>query len=253
MSDIEHKKKIIIANWKMNPSSADEAVTLFELEKEAAKEHPSVTTIICPPVVYLSALNANDASVALGAQNLFWEKDGAYTGEISGTMLRGLGVEYVIVGHSERRAHLKETDEMIGKKISAALASNIVPIFCVGETLEEKNSGDKFNVLERQMRGGLEGISHFSSGTIIVAYEPRWAIGTGVPETPEQTVEVIQFLKKIVSEYSEFHFSFVYGGSLDEINAELFLREKDVEGALVGGASLDKDRFSSVLKVASDI
>ncbi|MDE1970376.1 MAG: triose-phosphate isomerase [Patescibacteria group bacterium] len=254
--------KLIIANWKMNPLTPHDAKVLYEVEYKGAVGVQGVTTVLCSPTCYLAMLAEEDPPseqhhVMRGAQNMFWEEEGAYTGETSPVMLTACGVRYVIIGHSERRNYLKETDETIQKKINAALQHNLIPIFCVGETATEKAQGETHAVLERQIRDGLSGIEEIADSEtqrrIVVAYEPRWAIGTGTPETAEDTVQVIRFLKTLVSEYSAFSFTFIYGGSLNDENARMYLGESEIEGALVGGASLDAEKFERIIRIASEV
>ncbi len=253
--------KIIIANWKMNPSAVLEALALYTAEKKSALQYPSVTTVICLPFPYLAiGLPWKGKSWEIkkrGAQDMFWEEAGAYTGEISPTILKDYCVEYVILGHSERRTYLGETNEMINKKVLAALRNNITPILCVGETQEEGEQGKKEEVLTKQIQISLGGIETISATDIpkkiIIAYEPHWAVGTGVSDTPENTVKTIQFLKELTKKYAPITFTFIYGGSLDDKNARDFLKEKEIEGALIGKASLDPVQFSEILRIASGI
>jgi|SRR3989344_623252 len=232
--------KLIIANWKMNPASIAEAVTL-------AKETDANNLIVCPPFVFLKAVGEVLQKANLGAQDLFWNgPTGAFTGEVSAAELKDLGVEYVIIGHSERRINVGETNEMVAKKVATALKEGLIPILCIGETLEEKKTGLRDEVLKKQLEISLSQVSQLSD--VYVAYEPIWAISTNPnaePDRPENTIEVINFLKK------DFPVKFLYGGSVNANNAELFLQPKEIEGALVGGASLKKDQIKKIVEVAA--
>ena len=229
-------KPLIIANWKMNPLTPKEAKALFDAVKKGAKG-PEV--VICPPFVYLPLLKG----LPLGAQNCSWEEKGAYTGEISPLMLKEMGVDYVIIGHSERRKYFGETDEQINKKISKALAAGLKVIFCIGETEAERSSGKKNEVLERQIKTGLSGINNQEN--ISVAYEPVWAIGTGNNCSVQETKESIDFIRKFVPESR-----ILYGGSVNGENSGPYIKEAGANGLLVGGASLKADEFIKIVKSA---
>lgn len=234
--------KIIIANWKMNPASLAEA-------RELAEASDVEGLIICPPFPFLEEVAATIKKAKLGAQDVFWEEKGAYTGEVSSPELKDLGVKYVIVGHSERRQNLGETDEMAAKKIKAALDAGLTPVLCVGETRAERDTGKTKEVVERELRIGLSTL-HAPRSTfheIVVAYEPIWAIGTGTPDTPENMLEMAEFIK---SQMSNVKCQIVYGGSITSKNAENFLKHKEIEGALVGGASLIPEEIQAIIKVA---
>jgi triosephosphate isomerase len=247
-------QKLIVANWKMNPQSLKEAKKLFNSVKNWLKRYSNVLKniriIICPPFVYLpnfSPLTFNSqhltSNIYLGAQDLFWEEKGAFTGEISPRMLKNLGVEYVIVGHSERRKILEETDEMINKKLKAAIKAKLKPILCIGEKRREVGSR-KYKEIRNQLKKALKGIpnSFFQlPDSLIIAYEPVWAIGTGNPCKPENTKEVLLFLRKIVK------FPILYGGSVNSKIAKDYI-EVGFDGLLVGGASLDSKEFIEIIK-----
>jgi len=247
-------QKLIVANWKMNPQSLKEAKRLFNSVKNWIKRHSNVLKnigiIICPPFVYLpgfalstSNLRHRTSNISLGAQDLFWEEKGAFTGEISPKMLKNLGVEYVIVGHSERRKILGETDEMINKKLKAAIKTKLKPILCIGETEKERTSGKTFQVLKNQLKKALNGTSNvkLQTSNLIIAYEPVWAIGTGNPCKPEDAKEVLLFLRKILK------FPILYGGSVNSKIAKDYI-EVGFDGLLVGGASLDPKEFIEIIK-----
>jgi triosephosphate isomerase len=246
-------KKLIVANWKMNPQSLLEAKKLFLSIKNGIKKNTALLKkteiIICPPFVYLEPLSkllkpkTYNLKPKLGAQDLFWEKMGAFTGEISPMMLKNLGVEYVIVGHSERRHILKETDEMIAKKLEAAIKNKLKPILCIGETEKERKSGKTFKSLKNQLNSAIQNLkpTTYNLKPIIIAYEPVWAIGTGNPCKPEDAKEVLIFLKKLTQS------SILYGGSVNSQNAKDYI-EVGFDGLLVGGASLNKKEFIKIIK-----
>ena len=251
--------KLIIANWKMNPETIKEAVSM-------AKEIDSENLVICPPFTFIAEVSRAVKKSILGAQDLFWEDNGAHTGEISGSQLYSLGVKYVIIGHSERRRHLRETDEMVAKKVAAALRNGLIPILCVGETQEERNRNQTQKVVERQLKIGLSLIGNcppeadpplaekLEIVNLIVAYEPVWAISTSKdsePDTPENAVQMINFIKKQleVNNY-KLKIDFIYGGSVNAQTAEKFLKEKEIQGVLVGGASLKSKEFKKIIDIA---
>jgi len=260
-------QKLIVANWKMNPQSLNEAKKLFNSIKSWIKRHSNilqnVRIIICPPFVYLESLSKSlktknyQLKTNLGAQDLFWEEKGAFTGEISPRMLKNLGCQYVIVGHSERRKILGETDEMINKKIKAAIKAKLKPILCIGETLEERKKGKTIKVLKQQLTKSLSHLSTQSlihSATqpldhLIIAYEPVWAIGTGNPCKPEDAKEVLTFLKKLTQSLSHLLTQplILYGGSVNSQNANDYI-EIGFDGLLIGGASLNRKEFIEILK-----
>ena len=231
-------KLTIIANWKCNPSTLKEAKELFNLIKERAK-NSSKEIIICPPFIYLLPLIScknKPKNLKLGAQNCFF-KEGPFTGEISPLMLKNLGIDYVILGHSERRK-LGEKDEMINEKVKAALKSKLKVILCIGETDEERKLGKTFEILKFQLEKDLFGISENQFKNILLAYEPVWAIGTKNPCQVEDLKKVVIFLKSINKK-----FKILYGGSVNKENFSQYLKVKDVSGLLVGGASLNHNEF----------
>jgi len=243
-------KNLIAANWKMNPNTQKEAKDLFEEVKNGVNNFKNCEVVVCPPNIYLSVLNG----LPLGAQNMFYEDKGAYTGEISAEMLRSSNVEYVIIGHSERRKYFGETDEVINKKIKVALAVGLKVIFCIGETAEERSAGQKEQVLEKQIKLGLAGISNFTClrrqefqiSNLNLAYEPVWAIGTGNNCGVEETRESINFIKKFVPENTRV----LYGGSVKSENSGVYIKEAGANGLLVGGASLNAEEFIKIVKSA---
>ena len=234
--------KIIIANWKLNPSSSADA-------KKLAKESDVKGLVIAPPFPFLEFVASIIKKAKLGAQDLFWEESGAYTGEVSGTQLKGLCVEYVIIGHSERRMNLGETDEMVAKKVAAAVKDGLIPILCVGETREQNDKNKAVEVIEQEVRIGLSRIAGITS-EIIVAYEPIWAIGTGNPDTPENMLKMVKLIQETAGRLN-LKVRCIYGGSVKAANAEEFLKYNEIEGALVGGASLRGEEIKEIVKIAA--
>jgi triosephosphate isomerase (TIM) len=254
-------KKIIVANWKMNPQSLLKAKKLFLSIKNGIEKTHNILKkseiIICPPFVYLEPLSkllqpkTYNLKPKLGAQDLFWEEKGAFTGEISPKMLKNLRIEYVILGHSERRHILKETDEMIAKKLKTAIKNKLKPILCIGETEIERRSGKTFKILKNQLNRAIENLQPetYNLKTIIIAYEPVWAIGTGNPCKPEEAKEVLIFLKKETEQLNNLTTQqlILYGGSVNSQNAKDYI-EVGFDGLLIGGASLKPREFIEILK-----
>jgi triosephosphate isomerase len=248
------RKKIIAANWKMNMTVAETEsfLTDFRLDVE---DITGVEIVIAPPftaLAKLSELLGGSQKIRLGAQNFYYEKSGAYTGEISATMLRELFVRYVIIGHSERRAIFGETDELINKKVKTALASELKPILCVGETLTEREAGKEKEVLETQLRAGLAGVSAEELLDIVIAYEPVWAIGTGKTATSAQAQDAHAHTRAVLAELTNQETAdkvrIQYGGSVKPSNALELMSQPDIDGALVGGASLEPRGFAEIVK-----
>ena len=246
-------REIVVAgNWKMN-KDLNESVSLVGEIKNQLTENDDVKVIVCPPYTSLETVSAllKDTAIGLGAQNMCAEDSGAFTGAISASMLKSVGCQYVILGHSERRTIFGETDDLINSKIKKSIENSLIPIFCIGETLEERESGDMQNVIERQVKEGLRGISADQLSQMIVAYEPVWAIGTGKTATPEQAQEVHAFIRGLLAEMysSEFAENVViqYGGSVKPDNAKELLGQPDIDGALVGGACLKADSFAGII------
>jgi len=246
-------RRILIAgNWKMNTRAAD-AVLLAKGVVESAGEEPAVDIALCPPTVYLSLVADAVAGtpVELGAQNLYAADDGAFTGEVNAGMLTDVGCRYVILGHSERRALMGETDDQVNEKLNAALAGNLVPIVCVGETLADREAGNTEKVVESQIRGSLHGLDEVRAAGIVVAYEPVWAIGTGKTASPEQAEEVHAFIRQLLSDLFTddvaAQIRIQYGGSVKPGNARELLGQPNIDGALVGGASLKVDDFAGII------
>ncbi|MCL4195101.1 MAG: triose-phosphate isomerase [Thermoguttaceae bacterium] len=246
------RRQLIAGNWKMNLDRAG-AVSLAEGVVKAAEKVEGVDLAVCPPAVYLHAVSKVVAGtkVALGAQNMYHEVKGAFTGEISPAMLKDLGCTYVILGHSERRHILRESDADVNEKVHAALAHGLVPIVCVGELLAEREAGKTFRVIRRQCDGSLSGLTADQIRQIVIAYEPVWAIGTGKVATPEQAEEVHLDLRKMLQErYNREAAEAVriqYGGSVKADNAAQLLNQPNIDGALVGGASLKAGDFLGIV------
>lgn len=245
------RKKVIAGNWKMNklPEEAKKYMEEFiPLVKDSEAE-----VIICAPYIDLATLVelAKTSNVKIGAQNMHWEETGAYTGEISGSMLKAIGVEYVIIGHSERRTYFAETDETVNKKIKAAFANSLNPIVCVGETLEQREEGKTEEIITNQTRLALEGLTNEQVENTIIAYEPIWAIGTGKTATSEDANTSIKAIRneicKIYGQNVAERVIIQYGGSVKSTNAKELFTTSDIDGALVGGASLKPEEFSKIV------
>ncbi len=246
---------IIAGNWKMN-TTVSEAIKLVNEMRSRLDEITNVDKVICPPFVSLAAVGEliKGSSIKLGAQNLYFEEKGAYTGEISPLMLADL-CEFVIIGHSERRQYFNETGEIINNKVRAALRAGLKPILCIGERLEENEAGRTKEVVTEQLRSSLAGIDYLSSLTI--AYEPVWAIGTGKAATGEQANETISFIRHNVAKLYDKEIAqdvrILYGGSVTAENAAEFINQPEIDGALVGGASLKAPQFMRIVKQTSEI
>jgi triosephosphate isomerase len=250
------RKKIIAANWKMNMTVA-ETVSYLENFRSHIDEVNGVEIVIAPPftaIAKLSELLGGSQKIRLGAQNMHFEMSGAFTGEISPAMLRELFVRYVILGHSERRQIFGETDALVNKKVRTALASALHPILCVGETLEERDAGREKEVLEVQLRGSLAEVTAAQMNDVVIAYEPVWAIGTGRNATPEQAQDAHAHVRAVLAELTDAATAskvrIQYGGSVKPANAATLLGQPDIDGALVGGASLEPLQFSEIVKAA---
>jgi len=249
------RKKIIAGNWKMNKTVA-EAVDLAEAIKRDFADCTDVDVVLCPPFTAIKSVSdiVSETQISVGAQNMSSEDEGAYTGEISFKMLKELFVRYVILGHSERREYYKETDFWINKKMKKALESNLRPILCVGEKLEDRESGNTEAVVEVQVREGLKDIPASAFTELVIAYEPVWAIGTGKTATSEQAQEVHAFIrgivKDLVGEEAANAVRIQYGGSMKPANAAELLAQPDIDGGLIGGAALDATAFFGIIEAA---
>jgi len=251
------RKKIIAANWKMNMTSAEAKSFIDDLKLEM-KNFDGTEIVIVPSFTVLpkvSEIVTELPGITLGAQNMWHEASGAFTGEVSAAMLREFFTRYVILGHSERRTIFGETDELINKKVKAAHAASLRPILCVGETLAERDAGTHHAVLAKQLKGSLAGLDADQMLDTVIAYEPVWAIGTGRTATPEQAQEAHAFIRKTLGEIFDpataTKVRIQYGGSVKADNAKLLLHQPDIDGALVGGASLDARAFAKIIKAAS--
>lgn len=249
------RKKIVAGNWKMN-NDLNESISLINQIKEILVHRDDVKVIVAPPFTALDRVSQllNGTEIGLSAQNMCYEDSGAFTGAVSAKMLKSVGCEYVILGHSERRTLFNETNGDVNKKIKKAISESLIPIFCVGETLEEREAGKMKKVIEKQIKKGLKGISEEDFSGAIVAYEPVWAIGTGKTASPEQAQEVHAFIRNLLNElYSETlaeNTTIQYGGSVKPENASELIGQKDIDGALVGGACLKADSFANIIKNA---
>jgi triosephosphate isomerase len=249
----------IAGNWKMNPATAQAAVELAGAVKAGVGQAADVRVAVCPPAVFLHAVDKvlTGSPVGLGAQNMHWKPEGAYTGEISGAMLIDAGCTHVILGHSERRHGLGETDALVNAKLHAALGVNLIPIVCIGETEQERDAGQTEDVVLGQLTGSLAGLSPEMMAGVVLAYEPVWAIGTGRTATPGQAQEV----HKLIRDWLERRHGAAtagrvvvqYGGSVKRDCAEELLACPDIDGALVGGASLKPDDFLGIVTLAQDV
>ena len=246
------RKPFIAGNWKMNTTLA-EAVRLAGGVAEAVKDLDRVDVAVFPPFTALHAVaeRLRGTAVAVGAQDLFWEKEGAYTGEISAIQIRDAGASHALIGHSERRHVIGETDDLVRRKLVAALKGGLLPVVCVGERLEEREAGRTFEVVGSQIEAALRGLDDSESGLVTVAYEPVWAIGTGKNATPEQAEEVHRFIRTRLKDLfgaEEGAIRILYGGSAKPANAAELLSQPHVDGLLVGGASLDAKGFGAIAR-----
>ena len=245
------KNKIIIANWKMNKTIVETKSFINELFSQVNQTENTV--VLCVPFTDLLAAKIllTNTNIALGAQNVHWEENGAFTGEISPGMIIEAGAKYVIVGHSERRKFFGDTDQTISKRLNAAINSGLTPVFCVGETLEEREKDLTKQVLKKQIEIGTGGISFSDISKVVIAYEPVWAIGTGKNATAEDADETIGHIREIIGNiYNEAvaeKLPVLYGGSMNEKNASELLSMKNIDGGLIGGASLDSAKFAKIV------
>jgi len=247
------RRPLIVGNWKMNKSSAESVKLISEL-REMISDVRDVEVVIAPPFTALGSVATaiKNSNILLSAQNTFWEDSGAFTGEISPSMLKDIGCQYTIIGHSERRQYFAETNEMVNKKIKAALKVSLTSIVCIGETLKEREMGETFVVIKRQLTEGLNGLSSDEMKKIVIAYEPVWAIGTGRTATPDQAQEVHKFIRQqiaqIFGEEVAENLRILYGGSVKPDNIDQLMAQRDIDGALVGGASLKAEPFARIVK-----
>lgn len=246
------RKPIIAGNWKMH-KTLGEATQFVSEAKGAIPSSDKVDSVVCAPALFLDALvkEANGSELKIGAQNMHFEQSGAFTGEVSPVALADLNVDYVIIGHSERREMFAETDESVNKKVKAAFEHHLIPIMCCGETLEQRESGSTNAIVGDQVKKGLEGLSSDQASQVVVAYEPIWAIGTGKTSSAADANETCGYIRSVIEEqFSSEVASSVriqYGGSVKPDNIQSFLNEEHIDGALVGGASLEVDSFLKLL------
>jgi len=251
-----NRKKLIAGNWKMNKTSA-EAVALARDIVTGAGTRSDVEVLLCPPFTALESVAkvVDGSQVRLGAQNMHFESSGAFTGEVSAPMLRAFFATHVILGHSERRALFGETDELVNRKVLSALKNQLRPIICVGESLKEREAGSTLKVVQTQTERALEGVSKEMAPSIVIAYEPVWAIGTGTVATTEQAQEVHGFIRglltKLMGEAAAQRMRILYGGSMKPSNAPELLAQKDIDGGLIGGASLEARSFLELVSAAA--
>src|SRR6202167_2231461 len=247
------RKKILAANWKMYKPPA-QATAFFQEFLPLVQNHDRDDIVVCPNYIALQAAvhAAKGSRVAIGAQNLHWEKEGAFTGEICSSMLQAIGVTHVIIGHSERRQYFCETDDTVNLKLKSALEDGLAPICCVGEVLEEREAGLTDDVLRRQCVRAFHAVSAKKAAKLVVAYEPVWAIGTGKTATPELAAEAHAVIRREATEVFGEDFAsklrILYGGSVKPDNASSLMAQEEIDGALVGGASLDPKSFAAIVK-----
>jgi triosephosphate isomerase len=252
------RRPMMAGNWKMN-KTVPEAVALAEAIKAAVAGYDQVDAVVCPPAIALPAVAAalSGSTVAVGAQNLHWAESGAFTGEISAPMLQGLAA-YVIIGHSERRQYFGETDETVQKKIGAALAHGLTPILCVGESLEQNRSGQTAALVQMQVEAALAGLTADQARSVIIAYEPIWAIGTGLAATADQAEAVCGgVVRAVVAELFGSDVAaasrILYGGSTNEKNIGEIMQQPNIDGALIGGASLKAESYSAMVRITHEL
>jgi len=243
------RKPIMAGNWKMFKTES-EALDFAKAIKPLVADVKDRTLLICPPYPVLSKMadELEGSNVMIGGENLFWEDEGAFTGEVSGPMLLAVGCTYVIIGHSERRQYFGETDETVNKRLKAALKHRLLPIVCVGETLAQREANETFKVIEKQVKDGLKDLSADDWQQVVIAYEPVWAIGTGKTATPDQAQEVHKFIRGLLPKEVADSTRILYGGSVKPANVKELMAKPDIDGGLVGGASLKPDSFSQLAK-----
>lgn len=250
------RQKFVAGNWKMNNDLQSSVKLVSEIKNLLRTKKLNTKIIICPPFISLDTVKTllKNSEILLGAQNMYYEENGAFTGEVSPSMLKSVGCQYVIVGHSERRTIFSETNQMINKKIRAALINNLKPIFCVGEILSEREQNKTFSVIEKQIVEGLAELSENDLQNLIIAYEPVWAIGTGRNASPEQAQEVHEFIRRLIANlYSKKcseNLIIQYGGSVKPENSKSLMNQPDIDGALVGGACLKAESFVEIIESA---
>ena len=250
------RKKLIAGNWKMNKTSGEAADLVSDIVAAVGRSN-DVDVVVCPPFTSLESVGKalDGSSIKLGAQNMHPERNGAYTGEVSAEMLRSLFTSYVILGHSERRTYFGDTDAFVNQKVIAALKAELKPILCVGETLAERESGSTLKVVQTQLEAGLEGVTKEQATSVVIAYEPVWAIGTGKVATTEQAQEVHAFIRellgKVFTPAVAGKIRILYGGSMKPANAPELLSQPDIDGGLIGGAALESRSFLDLVAAAA--
>lgn len=248
---------IIAGNWKMN-KTISEAIELANSLKRNLIDTQNVDIVLCPPYICLAEVAEiiNSSNIKLGAQDVYWEDRGAFTGEVSPAMLKDVGCEFVIIGHSERRQFFSETNETVNKKIKAALKIGLTPIVCVGENLEQREDNITFDIITDHLINGLVNLGAEDILKTVIAYEPVWAIGTGKNATPQQAQEVHSFIRKLLSDSygaeTAEQIRIQYGGSMKPTNTSELIKQPDVDGGLIGGASLDVDSFTEIVKLSTE-
>ncbi|MDR8391102.1 triose-phosphate isomerase [Aliifodinibius sp. S!AR15-10] len=254
------RRFLIAGNWKMHNGPAATRSLLTELNEEVPDIPDSLDALVCPPFVSLEAASEKvrkHFGLFLGAQNLHFEDEGAYTGEVTADMLKEVGCEYVIVGHSERREYFGETDKTVNLKVKKAVSEGIKPIFCVGESLKQRKAGEHVNLVKKQVQVALNEVEASDAEDVVVAYEPLWAIGTGETATPEQAQEMHDMIRGELAELYDEDTSdairILYGGSMKPHNAEDLLGQPDVDGGLIGGASLKAESFADIIRIAEEL
>lgn len=248
-------KKLIVANWKCNPATLRQAQDLFRAIIKAVPKRKNAEVVICPPYVYLSGFRLQASGFKFGAQDVFWEDAGAYTGAVGPRMLKSVGATYVIIGHSEHREHFGDTNDSVRKKVAAALKGGLRVIVCVGEKTREADASEYALYVKKEVEEALRGISKAALKNVVVAYEPLWAIGSDEADRPESTLEMALYIRKIIAgmfgRMVAQSFPVLYGGSVNTGNARAFLRDGGVDGLLVGRASLDPKAFGKIVEQAS--
>ncbi|MDZ7694449.1 MAG: triose-phosphate isomerase [Balneolaceae bacterium] len=254
------RRFLIAGNWKMHNGPSATRSLLAELNEELPDIPENLDALVCPPTISLEAAAdkvRKHFGLYLGAQNLHYENEGAYTGEVTAGMLKEVGCDYVIVGHSERREYFGETDKTVNLKVLKAVQEGLKPIVCVGESLQQRKAGKHVNLVKKQVQAGLNEVSNEKASNVVIAYEPIWAIGTGETATPEQAQEMHQMIRDEIADLYTGDVAdgirILYGGSMKPHNAEELLSQPDVDGGLIGGASLKADSFSEIIKIAEKL
>ncbi|MDR1417620.1 MAG: triose-phosphate isomerase [Endomicrobium sp.] len=251
------RKPLMAGNWKMHKTISESLSFVTEF-KTAVADVKDVDILICPTLVSVNAVynEVKKSNIKVGAQNIFWEEKGAFTGEVSASMLKDAGCSYVLIGHSERRQYFGETNETVNKKTKAALSNGIIPIVCVGETLKDREENTTFEVIEKQVKEALLGFSQEEFSKLVIAYEPVWAIGTGKTATPQQAQEVHAFIRKVCFQICKNladTIRILYGGSVKPDNVSELMKQPDIDGGLVGGASLEVESFVKLVNYSKNI